>query len=72
MKTALPQIGWIGAGRMGVPMAGYILQAGYPLTVFSRNAASRAKLVAQGAREVTSTAANFQHTLISTRLEHFQ
>lgn len=56
MNTALPQIGWIGAGRMGVPMAGYILQAGYPLTVFSRNAASRAKLVAQGAREVTSTA----------------
>ncbi len=54
--TALPQIGWIGAGRMGVPMAGYILQAGYPLTVFSRNAANRAKLVAQGAREVTSTA----------------
>jgi 3-hydroxyisobutyrate dehydrogenase-like beta-hydroxyacid dehydrogenase len=54
--TALPQIGWIGAGRMGVPMAGYILQAGYPLTVFSRSAASRARLVAQGAREVTSTA----------------
>jgi 3-hydroxyisobutyrate dehydrogenase-like beta-hydroxyacid dehydrogenase len=55
LKTEFPQIAWIGAGRMGVPMAGYILQAGYPLTVFSRNAASRAKLVAQGAREAIST-----------------
>jgi 3-hydroxyisobutyrate dehydrogenase-like beta-hydroxyacid dehydrogenase len=51
---ALPQVGWIGAGRMGVPMAGFILKAGYPLTVFSRNAISRAKLVAQGARETSS------------------
>lgn len=51
---ALPQIGWIGAGRMGVPMAGFILKAGYPLAVFSRSAASRAKLVSQGAREADS------------------
>jgi 3-hydroxyisobutyrate dehydrogenase-like beta-hydroxyacid dehydrogenase len=50
----LPQIGWIGAGRMGVPMAGFILKAGYPLAVFSRNAASRAKLVSQGAQEAGS------------------
>jgi 3-hydroxyisobutyrate dehydrogenase-like beta-hydroxyacid dehydrogenase len=35
-------------------MAGLILRAGYPLTVFSRNRASGAQLVAQGAREATS------------------
>jgi len=54
--TTLPRIGWIGAGRMGVPMAGFILKAGYPLVVFSRNPANRAKLAAQGAREATSVA----------------
>jgi len=51
---ALPNIGWIGAGRMGVPMAGFILKAGYPVTVFSRNPARRGKLVAQGAQEAAS------------------
>jgi|GraSoi_2013_40cm_1033754.scaffolds.fasta_scaffold05000_2 3-hydroxyisobutyrate dehydrogenase-like beta-hydroxyacid dehydrogenase len=53
--ATLPRVGWIGAGRMGVPMAGFILKAGYPLSVFSRSAASRQKLVAQGAREAFST-----------------
>jgi 3-hydroxyisobutyrate dehydrogenase-like beta-hydroxyacid dehydrogenase len=52
--SALPRIGWIGAGRMGVPMAGFILKAGYPVTAFSRNPASRAKLVSQGAQEALS------------------
>ncbi len=54
--ATLPRIGWIGAGRMGVPMAGFILKAGYPLTVYSRSAASRQKLVALGAREAADTA----------------
>jgi 3-hydroxyisobutyrate dehydrogenase len=53
--ASLQRIGWIGAGRMGVPMAGFILKAGYPLSVFSRSAASRQKLVAQGASEALST-----------------
>ena len=53
--ASLRRIGWIGAGRMGVPMAGFILKAGYPLSVFSRSATSRQKLVAQGAREALST-----------------
>jgi 3-hydroxyisobutyrate dehydrogenase-like beta-hydroxyacid dehydrogenase len=51
-----PTIGWIGAGRMGVPMASFILKAGYPLVVYSRSAASRQKLVVQGAREAASVA----------------
>ena len=54
--SSLPRIGWIGAGRMGVPMAGFILKAGYPVVVYSRSAASRGKLVAQGAVEATSVA----------------
>jgi 3-hydroxyisobutyrate dehydrogenase-like beta-hydroxyacid dehydrogenase len=54
--TKHPTIGWIGAGRMGVPMAGFILKAGYPLVAFSRSPASRQKLVALGAREATSVA----------------
>lgn len=54
--TSLPTIGWIGAGRMGAAMAGFILKAGYPLAVYSPSAASRQKLVALGASEATSVA----------------
>lgn len=54
--TSLPTIGWIGAGRMGAAMAGFILKAGYPLAVYSPSAASRQKLVALGASETTSVA----------------
>jgi 3-hydroxyisobutyrate dehydrogenase-like beta-hydroxyacid dehydrogenase len=54
--TTQPTIGWIGAGRMGVPMASFILKAGYPLVVYSRSPASRQKLVALGAREAASVA----------------
>jgi 3-hydroxyisobutyrate dehydrogenase-like beta-hydroxyacid dehydrogenase len=50
------QVAWIGLGRMGVPMAGFILAAGYPLAVHSRSAENRRKLVEQGAREATSVA----------------
>ena len=54
--SSLPVIGWIGAGRMGVAMAGFILKAGYPLLVYSPTAASRQKLVALGAREALTVA----------------
>jgi 3-hydroxyisobutyrate dehydrogenase-like beta-hydroxyacid dehydrogenase len=54
--AARQRIGWIGAGRMGVPMAGFIVKAGYPVTVFSRNPANRARLVKQGALEAASAA----------------
>jgi 3-hydroxyisobutyrate dehydrogenase-like beta-hydroxyacid dehydrogenase len=54
--SAMPTIGWIGAGRMGVPMAGFILKAGYPLVVYARNVASRQILVDQGARGAVSIA----------------
>ncbi len=41
---------------MGVPMAGFLLEAGYPLAVYSRTAANRQKLVTLGAREARSVA----------------
>lgn len=50
------RIGWIGAGRMGVAMSGFLLEAGFPLAVYSRTAASRQKLVALGARDTQSVA----------------
>ncbi|HUF21727.1 MAG TPA: NAD(P)-dependent oxidoreductase [Burkholderiales bacterium] len=54
--TSRPQIAWIGAGRMGVPMAGFVLTAGYPVAVYSRSAENRRKLVDRGAREAASVA----------------
>jgi 3-hydroxyisobutyrate dehydrogenase-like beta-hydroxyacid dehydrogenase len=50
-------IGWIGAGRMGVPMAGFLLKAGYSVLVYSRSATGRDQLVAQGARAAATIAA---------------
>jgi 3-hydroxyisobutyrate dehydrogenase-like beta-hydroxyacid dehydrogenase len=44
------RIGFIGAGIMGRPMAGHLLAAGYPLTVYSRTAAKSESLIDQGAR----------------------
>jgi 3-hydroxyisobutyrate dehydrogenase-like beta-hydroxyacid dehydrogenase len=41
---------------MGVPMAGLLLQAGYPLVVCTRSAANRQRLVEQGARAAASVA----------------
>ncbi|HZP87359.1 MAG TPA: NAD(P)-dependent oxidoreductase [Burkholderiales bacterium] len=51
-----PVVAWIGAGRMGVPMAGFVLKAGYAVKVYSRSSASRQKLVSQGAQEALSAA----------------
>lgn len=53
---AKSRIAWIGAGRMGVPMAGFLLRAGHPLTVYSPSASSRAKLVERGGVEALSVA----------------
>ena len=34
-----PSVGFIGLGIMGGPMAGHLIEAGYPLTVFNRTRA---------------------------------
>ena len=42
-------IGWLGTGRMGTAMAGRLLDAGRPVTVWNRTAAKTAPLAARGA-----------------------
>jgi 3-hydroxyisobutyrate dehydrogenase len=53
------RVGWIGTGIMGVPMAGHLLEAGYPLMVHSRTRAKAEPLVRRGAvwRETPQTLA---------------
>ena len=45
----LPKIGFIGTGVMGLSMAGHLLAAGYPLSVFNRTRERAGTLVSQGA-----------------------
>ncbi len=47
-------IGWIGAGRMGYPMAYLLLDAGCDVTVYNRTRAKAEKLAEYGARIVDS------------------
>lgn len=48
MSNAL-RVGWIGTGVMGAPMAGHLLAAGHPVTVYNRSKDKTAKLVEKGA-----------------------
>jgi 3-hydroxyisobutyrate dehydrogenase len=42
-------IGWIGTGVMGSPMCGHLLDAGYPVRVFSRTKERASSLIDKGA-----------------------
>ena len=44
-----PKIGWIGCGKMGVPMSGNLIEAGYPLAVWDIVAENAAQCVENGA-----------------------
>lgn len=48
------RIGWIGLGRMGIPMSKRILNAGYPLTVWNRTREKTKELVNLGAKVANS------------------
>lgn len=48
------KIGYIGLGRMGLPMAERLLQAGHALTVHNRSQAAVERLVAKGAQKAAS------------------
>jgi len=48
----IQKIGWIGAGRMGLPMAERLLKAGYDVTVWNRTAAKAEPLKKLGAKVV--------------------
>ena len=52
MKTT--PLGFIGLGIMGGPMAGHLLRAGYPLTVYNRTRSRTTEFAARGARVVDS------------------
>jgi 3-hydroxyisobutyrate dehydrogenase len=61
MMSILPSLGFAGIGLMGLPMCQRLLAAGYPLTVWNRNPAKCAPLVAAGARQVATAAELCQH-----------
>lgn len=46
-----PQVGWIGLGKMGVPMVSNLLAAELPVTVYNRTPGHAAGLVANGATQ---------------------
>lgn len=50
MNTQKPALGWIGTGVMGISMAGHLLKAGYPLTIYSRTKSKAQALLDAGAR----------------------
>ena len=47
-------VGFIGVGNMGNPMAGNVLKAGFPMTVFDTNPEAMSNLVQAGAQKATS------------------
>jgi len=47
--TRQPRIAFLGLGIMGTGMAGRLLDAGFPLTVYNRSAARARALEAKGA-----------------------
>lgn len=54
MAEPLPAVGFIGLGRMGLPMCHNLLKAGFPLLVYNRTAAKADGLRAAGARVLGS------------------
>ena len=51
-----PRIAFLGLGIMGLPMAGHLLKAGFPLTVYNRTADRAKDLVQAGARQASTPA----------------
>ena len=50
------RVGWIGTGVMGGPMAGHLMAAGFPVTVFNRTQSKADALIAKGAKWAASPA----------------
>ena len=48
------KIGWIGLGKMGIPMSKNLVKKGYPLTVYNRTKEKTKELVAEGAKVADS------------------
>ena len=52
MSKNAQKIGWIGAGRMGTPMAERLLKAGHDVTIWNRTRAKAEPLAAKGGKLV--------------------
>src|SRR5579872_7195093 len=50
VMTSKQKIGWIGAGRMGTPMAERLLKAGHDVTIWNRTRAKAEPLAAHGGK----------------------
>lgn len=59
-----PPIGFIGLGLMGRPMAGRLVQAGYPVSVFNRSRAAMDALAREGATIAGSPADAGRHARV--------
>jgi 3-hydroxyisobutyrate dehydrogenase len=62
MRLGFIGLGFIGLGHMGEPMAGRLLDAGTPLTVWNRSPAKTDPLVARGADRASSPAEVFERS----------
>ena len=64
------KIGWVGIGRMGLPMVNRLLDANYPLTVWNRTREKAAPLAQRGVTIVDKIAdlrdADAVFTMLST------
>jgi 3-hydroxyisobutyrate dehydrogenase len=56
MSNSSMKIGWIGAGRMGTPMAERLLKAGFDLSIWNRTRAKAEPLAAKGGKLVDKLA----------------
>jgi 3-hydroxyisobutyrate dehydrogenase len=50
------KIGWIGLGKMGIPMSQQLIKAGYPVTVYNRSKEKEASFKSQGIATAASPA----------------
>jgi len=48
------KIGWIGLGKMGIPMSSNLIKEGYPLVVYNRTKEKVKELADQGAQVADS------------------
>jgi len=54
--SEMPRVGFIGLGKMGMPMARNVMRAGFPLTVYNRSPRKIEQMVREGAREARDSA----------------
>lgn len=57
----IKQVGWVGLGQMGAPMAGHLLNAGFAVEVYNRSPEKAQALIEQGAISSSSVQAVAEH-----------